>query len=273
MNRTAHDIPDLRLPGGVTMPQVGLGTWQLRGEECERAVRVALDLGYRHVDTAEGYGNEEAVGRAIRGLDRGELFLTTKVWRERLGADDLPAVCEGSLRNLGTDYVDLLLIHWPNREIPIGETVDAFARLRDAGRIRAWGVSNFTERHLREAVRYERPATNQVELHPFFNQASLSSVCRELGIPVTAYSPLAKGQVAAEPVIREIAASHDATPAQVALRWAVQHGHAVIPKSRNEARLRENLDIFRLNLSDEELRRIDALPQGERLVDGSWSEF
>lgn len=269
----ADPVPELPLPQGMMIPQVGLGTWEMRGRECEEAVRTALELGYRHVDTAEGYDNQAAVGRGMRGHDREELFLTSKVWRAHLTPDGVRRVCEESLRELDTAYLDLLLIHWPNRSIPVGETVEGFESLREEGKIRSWGVSNFTEAHLREVVRHGRPATNQVELHPYFRQDELSAVCRELDIPITAYSPLAKGRVSSDPVILEIAQAHDATPARVALRWALQHGYIVIPKSSTEEHLRENLDLFGFELTDEEMSRLDHRPQGERIVDGSWSEF
>ena len=267
-------VPSVALAGHAgRIPQLGLGTWRLDGEECERTVALALGLGYRHIDTAEGYGNEREVGRGIAGADRSSLWITTKVWRQYLAPSDLRRRCEKSLRRLGTDYLDLYLVHWPNRDIPIEQTVDGFEALREDGLIRAWGVSNFTPTHMREACAYGTPATNQVELHPYFNQRPLVAVQRELGIPVTAYSPVARGAVLDDPVLVGIARAHDRTPAQVALRWAVQHGHIVIPKAATEAHLRDNLEVFGFELTPEEMRRIDDLPQGERLVDGEWSEF
>lgn len=266
-------MPDLALAGGGRMPVLGLGTWQLRGEACERIVRAALDAGYTHIDTAEGYGNEEEIGRAIRGWDRERLWVTSKVWRERLRPPDLRESCEACLRRLGTEYLDLFLVHWPNSDIPIGRTVEGFRALVEEGMIRRWGVSNFTERHLREAVAHGVPATNQVELHPYFNQRPLARVCRELGVPITAYTPLARGRVTEDEILRSIGASHGATAAQVALAWGRQRGYALIPKTSREERLAENLGSLEVVLSEPELARIDDRPQRGRLVDGAWSEF
>lgn len=267
------EIPDVRLPGGVEAPQLGLGTWQLVGEECERAVRSALELGYRHIDTAEGYDNEPRIGAAIRDVDRSRLFITSKVWRDHLRPDDLRKACEGSLRRLGTDYLDLLLVHWPHRSIPISATIAGFEELRDAGRIRAWGVSNFTPRHLDELAGRNDVATNQVELHPYFRQEELVAACRDMGIPITAYTPLAKGRVVGDGTLRRIGEAHDATPAQVALRWTVQRGRIAVPKASSRDHLEANLRIFDFELSEEELGEIESRPQSPRIVDGDWSEF
>lgn len=266
-------IPSLRLPGRVEAPQLGLGTWQLMGEECERAVATALGLGYRHIDTAEGYRNEERIGAAIRGTDRDELFITSKAWRDHLRPADLRKACEGSLRRLDTHYLDLLLIHWPNRSIPVEATISAFEELREAGLIRAWGVSNFTPAHLDELAGREDVATNQVELHPYFRQDELVAACRNHEIPITAYSPLAKGRVTEDEALRRIGEAHAVTAAQVALRWSVQRGRLVIPKASSRSHLEANLGIFDFELSEEELREIEERPQSLRLVDGDWSEF
>jgi len=272
-------VNQTRLGDGTSAPTLGLGTWRLNGEACTRAVATALEIGYRHIDTAEGYDNEEDVGRAIDGWPRKELFLVSKLWRQNVGRASLPDHARASLDRLRTPYLDLLLIHWPNRDIPIEESVEGFQALIEEGLIRAWGVSNFTPRHLTDALDgaerlgAARPATNQVELHPFFAQRELSELARRTGVPLTAYSPLAKGAVLDDETLRAIAAAHDASPAQVALRWATQHGHLVIPKSSGERHLQENFAIFGFELSAGEMRRIDALPQGERLVDGDWSEF
>lgn len=270
---TDADVPRVELPGGVRMPQLGLGTWLLRGEECERTVLEALELGYRHIDTAEGYGNEERIGAALRGSDRDAVFLTSKVSRDHLTRSGIRDACEGSLRRLGVDNLDLLLVHWPNSDIPIAETLAGFDELLDSGRIRAWGVSNFTPSHLRELEGRDDVATNQVELHPYFRQTELVEFCRARGIPITAYAPLAKGRVVNDPVLRRIGASHDATPAQVALRWSAQRGRVVIPKASSREHLASNLGIFHFELSEEELEAVESRPQSDRIVDGGWSEF
>ena len=267
------DVPTVSLPHDAAIPQLGFGTWELRGPECREAVAEALDVGYTHIDTAEGYRNEEEIGAAVGDRDRDELWITSKVWRDHLRRGDLRRACEGSLRRLGTEYLDLLLIHWPNRAIPIEETIDGMRELREKGMIRAWGVSNFTIGHMEETVAVERPATNQVELHPFFNQEELVSACDGMGVPITAYSPIAKGRVFGSDVLEEIGRAHDRSPAQVALRWEVQHGYVVIPRSSDPDHIRSNARIFDFELSDDEMQRIDGIPQGERMVDGEWSEF
>lgn len=267
------NVATITLPGGIEAPQLGLGTWTLRDSECERTVGSALEMGYRHIDTAEMYENEEAVGRAIASVDRSDLFLTSKVWPDHLHAEDVRYACESSLRRLNTDYLDLYLIHWPNSGVPIEETVGALQRLVEDGRIRAWGVSNFTRSHLEEARRYGTIAVNQVELHPFFNQRSLSEYCAGIGVPIIAYRPLAKGRVNHDHVLSGFALRHGRSPAQVALRWTIQHGHLAIPRSTNERHLRENIDVFDFRLDPSEMARIDALPQGGRLVAIAGAEF
>lgn len=268
-------VPLVPLRGGLVAPQLGFGTWALRGAEGTRAVEAALELGYRHIDTAESYHNESAIAPAIAGVPRAELFLVSKIWFDHLERDDALAAARGSIERLGVDYLDLCLIHWPNDDVPLERTVAAFLELMDEGLIRSWGVSNFSPGRVARAATLGDPATNQVELHPWLAQEQLARTCRAHGIPLTAYSPLAKGRVADEPVLLEIAAAHDATAAQVALRWATQLGHIVIPKSSNPARMRENLFAFGFDLTDDEMRRISSLPQGRRLVDASqarWSD-
>ena len=275
MSTAATDIPALDLPHGSRIPQLGLGTWQLEGGECERSVRAALDLGYRHIDTAEAYGNEDAIGRALEAspVDRDRLFLTSKVWYTHLREDDVRAACDASLRRLGTDYLDLYLIHWPNGDVPIAETVGALASLREEGKLRAWGVSNFTITHLEEALEHGRPATNQVELHPRLQQPGLDEFCAERGIVLTAYSPLARGEAPQNDALDAIGDRHGKDAAQVALRWSIQRGHVVIPKSSGEAHLQENMDLFDFELSDDEMARIAELDRGDRLVEPDHAEF
>lgn len=272
---SSHAVPLLPLPHGGRIPQIGLGTWLLRGGECERVVGRAFELGYRHVDTAEMYGNEEAIGRVVRssGLGRAELFLISKAWYDHLRQDDLVRACEGSLERLGVDYLDLYLVHWPNRYVPIGETVSAFQRLQEDGRIRDWGVSNFTIRHLEKTLQHGTPSINQVEMHPRLRQSELDRYCSDHEILITAYSPLAHGEIVHEEVLQEIGRAHDKTAGQVALRWLLQRGHVVIPKSRCEEHLENNLDVLDFELTAEDIDRIDGLDRGERQVAPGFAEF
>lgn len=266
-------VPLVPLRGGLAAPQLGLGTWALHGAECTRAVEAALELGYRHIDTAESYGNEGDIAPALRGVPREHLFLVSKVWFDHLGRDDVLDACRRSIERLGVDRLDLYLIHWPNDDVPLERTVAAFLQLMDEGLIRAWGVANFSARRIAHAVTLGDPATNQVELHPWFAQEPLVRTCRAHGVPVTAYSPLAKGRVARDPLLREIGARYGATAAQVALRWSTRLGHIVIPKSARRERLRENLAAFDFDLSDGEMNAISRLPQGPRIVDVDWASW
>jgi 2,5-diketo-D-gluconate reductase B len=224
------------------------------------------------VDTAAAYGNEEDVGRGLRAAPRPDVWLTTKVWPDDLEPDRVRMSLEGSLRRLATDYVDLLLIHWPNPRIPLAATLEAMTALRDERLTREIGVSNFTAAQFREAIDLAPVIVNQVEYHPYLSQEAVLEVCREHGADLTAYRPLAKGEVAGDPIIREIAAAHDATPAQVTLAWLVgQDPVSAVPKASTPERRRENLAALELELTPEERARIDALPKDRRYVETSWS--
>ena len=256
------------------IPAIGFGTWRLSGRDCSDGVADALAAGYRHVDTASMYGNEREVGSGMRasGVDRGDVWLTTKVWPEDLSPDRVRASLERSLRALGTDYVDLYVIHWPNPRIPLAATLEAMTELRDQGRTREIGVSNFTSAQFREAIDLAPVIVNQVEYHVYLDQSAVLEVCRERGAELCAYRPLGKGQVTSDPVIAEIAAAHGATPAQVALAWLIgQEGVSAVPKASSPERRRENLGALRLELSADERRRIDALPKDRRHVETTWS--
>jgi 2,5-diketo-D-gluconate reductase B len=256
------------------IPKIGFGTWRLAGRDCEEGVADALAAGYRHVDTAAMYGNEDEVGRGLRasGVGRSELWLTTKVWPDDLAPDRVRASLEGSLRRLGADYVDLFLIHWPNPRVPLAATLEAMTALRDDGRTREIGVSNFTASQFQEALDLAAVIVNQVEYHPYLGQAALLEVCRERGVELTAYRPLARGEVASDPAFHEIAAAHDATPAQVALAWLVgQPRVSTVPKASTPEHRRENLAALELELSAGERARIDALPKDRRWVETQWS--
>ncbi|HYL33489.1 MAG TPA: aldo/keto reductase [Stellaceae bacterium] len=248
------------------MPAIGFGTWSLRGWRGRRAIDRALGLGYRHIDTAQLYENEGDVGRAMRssGVDRGEVFLVTKLRRENLGADAVRRSADESLRQLATDYVDLLLIHWPNNAIPLAETLEAMSQLREVGKARFIGVCNFGSKSLAEAVEtcHANLLCDQVEYHPFLSQAFVRDAARRLGMIVVAYSPLARGRVEGDPTIRALAAKYGKTPAQIALRWLIeQHNVAAIPKARSAAHAAENLAVFDFTLAAEDRIEIDRLGQ------------
>lgn len=259
----------ITLDGGK-VPSLGFGTWQLEGDECVAAVRDALAIGYRHLDTAEMYGNEAQVGEAIAASDvpRSELFLTTKVWRSHLAHDDLLRAVEASLERLGTDYVDLLLIHWPNPEVALDEPLSAMRRLQLDGAARHLGVANFTPGLLRQAASRVALRCVQVEYHPFLAQDDLLAEARRRDMVLTAYSPLARGEVLDDPVLAAIGRAHGKSPAQVTLRWLLQQERvAAIPKAAAPEHRRANLEVFDFRLSDDEMAAIDDLERGQRLID------
>ncbi len=259
------------------IPQMGFGTWQREGVACFRGVMDALDVGYRHIDTAEGYNNEEFVGTALieSGLPRDEIWVTTKVAPESFGPGQVRAHVEASLEKLRLDQVDLLLPHYPSigDEYQIEDYMAQFAEVLDAGLTRHLGVSNFTVRYIDRALELlgdRKILTNQIELHPFLANRTIVDHCRAKGIPMTAYSPLARGRVADDPVLKEIAEAHNATPAQVALAWLMAEGHVVVPSSGNRQRIAENFAAQELALPESELKRVAALDRDMRLVDGPW---
>ena len=257
----------VELNNGVSIPQLGLGVFQMEsGSETESAIRAALACGYRSIDTATVYGNEESVGNAIDsgGVPREELFVTTKVWNKDQGYQQTLDAFEASLKRLKLDYLDLYLIHWPVRDKYI-DTWRALEKLYAEGRVRAIGVSNFHARHLEYLVRKGDvvPVVNQVELHPYMQQKELRCVCRELKIGVEAWSPIAKGKVTEDETLRRIGDRHGKTAVQVTLRWELQHGIITIPKSVHEDRIRANADVFDFSLSADEMAEIDALDLGE----------
>lgn len=263
---------------GAAIPALGLGTWTLEGRACTELVEKALEVGYRHVDTAASYGNEEAVGAGLRaaGLPRDSVFVTTKVWWTDLAPDDLRRSAEASLKLLGLDAVDLLLIHWPNPEIPLADTVAAVNRVRADGLARHIGVSNFPTALLAQALELsEAPlVANQVESHPYLDQGKVHSACRAAGMAMVAYCPLARGgALFAEPAVAAAAQRHGKTPGQVVLRWHVQQeGVVAIPRTSRPERLAENAAIFDFALSDDEMAAISALrSKGRRICDYGFS--
>jgi 2,5-diketo-D-gluconate reductase A len=266
---TSAPTPAIPLPGGASIPQLGFGVFQVAPSQAVEAIRCALGVGYRHIDTAAAYRNEAEVGEAIRasGLDRGEVFVTTKCFNTNHGYEQAKAAFERSLERLRFDYVDLYLIHWPvpSNDLYV-DTWRAFIELQRAGRARTIGVSNFQPAHLRRVIEETgvTPAINQIELHPYLQQRELRDLHAELGIVTESWSPLARGLVLEDPVIVGIAAAHGKTPAQVVIRWHLQLGLVVFPKSVTPARIRENFDVFDFELSAEQMAQIEALDRGER---------
>lgn len=260
----------ITLNNNVQMPQIGFGVFQVPPEHTERVVSIALEAGYRSIDTAAAYHNEHGVGRAIAasGLPREEIFVTTKLWNSDHGYERALRAFDASARRLGLDVVDLYLIHWP---VPMAdryvETWKALEKLAAEGRVRAIGVSNFKPEHLRRLLTETAtiPAVNQVELHPLFPQAPLRALHAELGIATEAWSPLAQGAVLGHPTITRLAQRHGVTPAQIVLRWHVQLGNIAIPKSVTPQRIRENIDVFGFELSAQDLAAIATVDTGRRI--------
>lgn len=271
MDTAQNDVRTLHGPDGDA-PALGFGTWQLTGQECEEAIPVAIETGYRHIDTAQAYDNEAEVGEGIQnaGIDREELFLTTKVWMDNLKAHDIHETVGQSLAKLQTDYVDLLLIHWPNDSIPVKESLGAMSELVDEDKVKHIGVSNFTTRLLENAVAAcDKPIfCNQVEYHPYLSQQTLLECCRQNNVLLVAYSPIARGKVLDDPVLSAIGDDHGKSPAQVALRWHLQQDSVgAIPKSGDPDHIRNNFDIFDFALSEQDMQKIFQLACEGRLID------
>lgn len=264
-----RDIADtVELNNGVRMPRLGLGVYKVKdGGEVIQAVHAALEAGYRSIDTAAFYENEKGVGEAIRtsGLRREDVFVTTKVWNDRQGYESTLAAFEESRKKLGFDYVDLYLIHWPIKG-KFKETWRALEKLYRDGYVRAIGVSNFKIHHLEELFEDSEvtPAVNQIELHPRLTQEDVRAYCKEKGIQVEAWSPLMRGRLMDEPTLVDLAKKYGKTPAQIIIRWDLQHGLITIPKSVRKERIIKNADVFDFELSDEDMKKIDALNQNLR---------
>ncbi|MFD8335915.1 aldo/keto reductase [Streptomyces solisilvae] len=262
-------VPNVTLHTGLEIPQLGFGVFQVEDEQTTSAVLSAIEAGYRSIDTAAIYGNEAGVGRALAtsGVPREELFLTTKLWNADQGYDATLAAFDTSLAKLGTDYVDLYLIHWPTpaRDRYL-DTWRALEKLLADGRTRAIGVSNFQPAHLERLLDHSGvvPVVNQIELHPYLQQRELRAFHAQHDIATEAWSPLAQGALLQDPALDAIARRHGRTPAQVVLRWHLQLGNVVIPKSVTPARIRENIDVFDFTLTAEDIEAINALDRGQR---------
>jgi 2,5-diketo-D-gluconate reductase A len=263
-------VPSTHLNDGNSIPQLGFGVFQIPPEETTDAVRAALEVGYRHIDTAEMYGNEREVGQAVRdfGIDRADVYVTSKLNNGAHAPDDARSAFDGTLEALGFDYLDLFLIHWPLPTLYDGDYVSTWRVLEELGgegRARSIGVSNFQVEHLERlaAEAHVVPAVNQIELHPYFLNAEVRGYDEAHGIATQAWSPIAQGKVLDDPVITAIAERVGRTPAQVVLRWHIQRGNIVFPKSTTPARIAENFEIFDFELEPGDLAQIDGLDQGE----------
>ncbi|WP_108882574.1 aldo/keto reductase [Anderseniella sp. Alg231-50] len=258
---------------GADIPAIGLGTWELRGEQCTQLVETALQGGYTHIDTAQMYQNEREVGAGIRasGMNRDNLFVTTKIWPENYATDDFARAADERLEFLDCGTLDLLLLHWPPQAVSMAEAVAGLNKAKRTGLARHIGISNFTVQQVEEAVALsdEPLVCNQIEYHPLINQDKVRAACARHGLAVTAYCPIARNQVADEPVMRDIALRHDASPAQIALAWLAGHGDVIsIPRSSRPERLADNLKAMRISLSEDEMAEIGALTARDlRLVD------
>jgi 2,5-diketo-D-gluconate reductase A len=270
-NEAMSQVPNIRLNNGVQIPQFGFGVFQIEPARTAQVVRTAFDAGYRHIDTAQGYGNEEGVGQAIResGLARDEVFVTTKLINNRHGHDEAIAALDESLHKLGLDHVDLYLIHWPRPQADrYVETWGAFEKIQSEGKARAIGVSNFQVSHL-ERLAAETgtvPAVNQIELHPWLTQRELQAYHRDHGIATEAWSPIGKGgDLLQDERVTALAEKYGKSPAQIVLRWHIQQDIIVFPKSVTPSRIRENIEVFDFELGPDDIATIDELDAGTRL--------
>jgi 2,5-diketo-D-gluconate reductase B len=255
---------------GAQIPAIGLGVMTLKEETCVKAVDAALRMGYRHIDTAQMYGNEREVGEGLRasGVPRDQIFVTTKVWHDRLKAGDFERSVDESLGRLQLSAVDLLLIHWPSKDVPLKETIDVLCRTKRDGRTRYIGVANFTVALIEEAVKLaiEPLVTNQIEVHPFIDRSKVIAASRRHGLAITAYCPIGRGSVPGDAVLARIGGAHGKSPAQVSLRYLVQQGIIPIPRSANPQHLADNLAVFDFTLSEAEMAELAGLASANKRI-------
>lgn len=270
------NINTITTKSGFSIPAIGFGTWQVTGQQCYDSVLKAIQLGYRHIDTAAIYGNHIEVGKAIKasGIDRSELFITTKLWMSDISADQVEPAVLLALEELQLDYIDLYLIHWPSKDIEVKDTLSAMQKLKDQGKLLNLGISNCTITNVQKAIDTGITiVNNQVEFHPSLYQKELLEFCKANDIILTAYSPLARGQDLELPVIIELAKKYNKSPSQIILRWLIQHDIVVIPKTTNEHRMDENLCIFDWTIGDEDMLIIDNLNSDNRVINPNFGQF
>ncbi len=269
-----------KLNNNKKIPILGIGTWQLTGSTCTKAIQTALEQGYTHIDTAEAYGNEGDIGKALEQskVNREDLVITSKLWMSHYKHADAINACNASLEKLGTDYLDLYLMHWPDSKQDLRETMRAMKELYETNKIKAFGVSNFTIAHLKKAIPIAKEldfpiTTNQIEFHPGLYQEELVNYCKDNDIAIEAYSPLTRGKINDDEVLKSIADKYNKTPAQIALRWIIDKDIIAIPKASSEEHIVENLDIFDFTLDDEDAKSIDSLGSSNRLINPPFAEF
>ena len=255
--------------------ELGLGTWQNEGENCAESVKIALDMGYRHIDTAQIYGNEDQVGDGIEASDveRDQIFLASKVWIDQLSSENVIASTKESLEKLQTDYVDLMYVHWPSGDYSTKESLEGLQELKDRGLINNIGVSNFEIPHLEKALETVDVYANQVEMHPLLPQEELREFCEENDVELVAYSPLARGEVFNVQEIQEVAEKHGVSEAQVSLAWVRQKGAVPIPKASGREHIEDNFESQDLELDDEDMEKIDSIRGEERMVDPDFAPW
>ena len=273
------EIPKIRLNNSIKMPMIGLGTAELLDEECIKTIKKALEIGYNHLDTAESYMNENEIGLAIKNFNRDKLFITSKISPIELDFYKVLGACEESLARLETHYLDLYLIHWPDKSLNsnLKEILKAFKKLYDLGKIKSFGISNFTINHLKYTIKITEElglpvSVNQIEFHPFLYQKELLNFCNKNNIAITSYSPLAKGLVFNDPILSMIGEKYKKTAGQISLKWLLNKGTIIIPKASTEKHLKENLDLdFEINNND--IKKIDEISKERMLVRQKFSEF
>jgi diketogulonate reductase-like aldo/keto reductase len=267
---------NIKLEENNEIPILGLGTWQLKGDDCYKSVRYALDLGYTHIDTAEVYDNHNQVGKAIADSDinREDLFITSKLWRTDFAKDDVEQALDKALNDLDLEYLDLYLMHWPNKNIDLEETLGKLHRMKEIGKIKSYGVSNFTKNHIKDVLDTEfEVVNNQVEFHPTLYQKELLEFCQVNDIQLTAYSPIGRTEDLDNEVIVQVAEKNDCTPAQVILNWHMAKDIIVIPKASSEEHIKENLETLEIDIPSEDLEKLDKLDNDNRLVVPDFHEF
>ena len=270
-------MKNLTLSSKHQIPQLGLGTWELRGEQCRTTVVESLEMGYRHIDTADAYGNHQEVGNGIAdsGVPRDSIFLTTKIPMSSQSSEAVRQFGDRMREELGVEFVDLLLIHWPMKKVSFEETLAAMKKLVEKGYVRSIGISNFNSEIAAEAASIsEIPiVTNQVEFHPLLFQRNLLDACSKLGMAVTAYSPLGRGKALTHPTVTEIAANLGASPSQVCITWLLRKNIIVIPKATGREHLKANLTAADIVLDDAQAEAIDSIEESVRGIDGSWKQY